>query len=139
MKKIIIISLVLISACWYGCGERSPKRDHIPVIKKNLLKLQTAVKEYNRAAIDSLLSVSILDKNQNSDSLLSFVYGPDRSFLFEQFGMAEFFYTNKQGRIDCFIMDSTRTKDRPFVLFIAYEHDKWLFTSFEEGDTTSAY
>ena len=133
--KIIIVTTVFI----LGCGERSPKRDHIPVIKNSLLKLQTSVKESNRAAIDSLLSVSILDKDQSSDSLLSFVYGFDGSFMFEQFGMAEFFYTNKQGRIDCYIMDSTHSKDRPFVLFIAYEHDKWLFTSFEEGDTTSSY
>ena len=133
--KIIIVTTVFL----LGCSERTPKRDHIPTIKNNLLKLQTSVKEYNRSAIDSLLSVSILDKDQSSDSLLSFVYGSDRAFLFEQFGMAEFFYTNKQGRIDCYIMDSTRTKDRPLVLFIAYEHDKWLFTSFKEGDTTSSY
>lgn len=138
MKKLIIVTIFL-TAIAVGCGERSPKRDHIPLIKNNLLKLQNAVKELNRAAIDSLLSVSILDKNQSSDSLLSFVYGEDFSFVFEQFGMAEIFYTTKQGRIDCYIMDSTRTKERPFVLFIAYEHDKWLFTSFEKGDTTSAY
>jgi hypothetical protein len=137
--KNIIVAIIITIVIAIGCGERTPKRDHIPIIKNNLLKLQTAVKENNRAAIDSLLSVSILDKDQSSDSLLSFIYGFDRLFLFEQFGMAEFFYTNKQGRIDCYIMDSTHTMDRPFVLFIAYEHDKWLFTSFEEGDTTSSY
>ena len=83
--------------------------------------------------IDSVLSPKILEKKQSSDSLVRFVYGDDYSFAFEQFGGAEIAYVMEKGRIDCHIMNSTHTRERPIVFYIAYEHDMWLITSFEEG------
>lgn len=136
LKKILIMTGVIFSCGLLfvaGCGKETPNRDHIPLIKKSLFRLQTGVKEQNLALIDSVLSPKILDKSQSSDSLLKYVYGPGNTFSFEQFGNAEMTYLMEKGRIDCYLMDSTHMSDRPFVLFLALEHDMWLFTSFAPG------
>ena len=131
MKKLYTVFVsVLILLIYTGCGEKKINRDYIPILKENLYKLQVAVKDKNIAQIDSLLSVKILRKKQSSDSLLRFVYGSDNSFNFVQFGNAEIVYTNKKARIDCYIMDSTSSNDRPIVFFLEYDKDLWLFTSF---------
>ena len=115
-----------------NCGTKTPPRDHIPAIKANLLKLQNAVKIQDRASIDSLLSPKILEKGQSSDSLLNYVFNSD-GYDFEQFGQSSITYTFDKGRIDCYIMDSTHTKERPFTFFIVLEHDMWLFSGFQQG------
>ncbi len=130
MKIIFIILLALVVN---SCSDPTPKRNHIPVIKENLYNLQTAVVNKNYAAIDSLLSPKILDKNQSSDSLVRFVYGEDDIFAFEQFGKADIVYTTDQARIDCYVMDSTRQTNRPLILFYTFEHEMWLLSSFETG------
>ena len=66
---IVLASLALLAA---GCSEETPSRDHIPLIKERVYLLQQAVKEKNRAAIDSLMSSEILSYRQGSDSLLRF-------------------------------------------------------------------
>ena len=137
LKKFLVITGVIFCCGLLfvaGCGKETPKRDHIPLIKESLFRLQTGVQEQNRALIDSVLSPKILDKSQSSDSLLKFVYGVGNAFAFEQFGNAEITYIMEKGRIDCYIMDSTHTSDRPIVLFLALEHDMWLFTSFAPGE-----
>jgi hypothetical protein len=127
---VVLASLVLLTT---GCSEETPSRDHIPILKEKVYLLQQAVKEKNRAAIDSLLSPKILSYQQSSDSLLSFVYGPDDRFAFEQFGNCEIAYTSNRARIDCFVMDSTGRKDRPIVFTFVHKHDLWLLKRFEEG------
>lgn len=135
-KATLVIAVLIIALG--GCDKRSPKRDQIPLLKTQLLKLQTAVREHNRAAIDSLLSVKIVSKEQGSDSLLAFVYGSDGGYSFEQFGRYSIMYTTDKARIECYIMDSTAQSDRPIVFFLAREHDMWLYTSFEEGSVEPA-
>ena len=115
-----------------GCGTEKVSRNHFPIIKANLYKLQVAVQEKNLAQIDSLLSVKIFDKKQSSDSLIRFVYDNVDNFQFTQFGNAEIVHSNEQARIDCYVMDSTGSVDRPMVFFLAVEHDLWLFTAFDE-------
>ena len=132
MKKVLLLTAVAI-LIYQGCAERSPKRDQIPLLRNNVLKLQNAVKDHNRAAIDSLLSVKIISKSQGSDSLLNYVYGPQGQFPFERFGNCGIIYTSDKARIECFIMDSTGQTDRPLTFYLAREHDLWLFTSFEPG------
>ena len=133
MLKKYVLLLVVAVVLFAACEKKSPKRDQIPLLQNQVLGLQTAVKDRNRAAIDSLLSVKILDRGQGSDSLLGFVYGPSGDFAFERFGNCDIAYTQDRARIDCFIMDSTVNRDRPITFFLAIEHDLWLFTSFEEG------
>ncbi|MDH3892238.1 MAG: hypothetical protein OEV49_14265 [candidate division Zixibacteria bacterium] len=117
-----------------GCAEEPPARNHIPILKERLFKLQEAVKVQNRAAIDSLLSVQILDVDQDSDSLLKFTYGTDGSFAFRQFATGGIVYTNETARIECYTMDSTQTRDRPLILTYVFEHDQWLLKRFEPGE-----
>ena len=131
MKSLLpILALLLL----FGCSKRTPKRTHIPILKDKLFTLQTAVKEKNRAAIDSLLSPLVLKKQQSSDSLLSLVYGSDGSFAFENFGGADIFYTLDKARVKCYIMDSTHTTDRELVFYYVFDHEMWLISSFKAGE-----
>ncbi len=137
--KVTVVLVLAMVMIYGGCEKKSPKRDQIPLLKEKVFGLQEAVKAENRAAIDSMLSVKIIDNGQSSDSLLSFVYGPDRSFAFERFGNCEIIYTNDKARIECWVMDSTSQQDRPVTFFMALQKDMWLFTSFQQGnpaDTT---
>ena len=129
-----VIVLALLSA---GCNEKTPSRDHIPVLKEKVYTLQEAVKAQNRAAIDSILSPEILSIGQSSDSLLRFVYSPDDQFAFERFGDCEIVYTSDKARIDCFMMDSTAQTNRPIVFTFVYKHDLWLLKRFEPGEVSS--
>lgn len=133
MRKNAALAIMLTVILIFGCQQQSPKRDQIPLLKARIFELQTAVKAKNRAAVDSLLSVSIISKKQGSDSLLSLVYGPQGSFGFERFGNYNIIYTPHRARIECYIMDSTSATDRPLTLYLAREHEMWLFTSFKTG------
>ncbi len=131
--KFLILLTAAMSACLLGCAEQStPSRDHIPLIKEKLSYLQHGVLTKNRAAIDSVLSVKILDIGQSSDSLLNYIYGADNSFVFELFGEPLIIYTEKVAMIECYLMDSTRTKNRPMTLLFSYDNEIWLLSRFEE-------
>jgi len=70
-----------------ACGEEElPSREQIPVLRGRLFALQQALSEQNRGAIDSLLSVDILEFHQDSDSLVRLVYGADGNYPFRQLG-----------------------------------------------------
>ena len=125
----LTMTILLLS----GCDEELPSRDHIPLLKHQVYRLQEAVKTQNRAAIDSLLSPEVFDYGQNSDSLLSFVYGPQGTFAFEHFADCDIAYTSDKARVDCYIMDSTSESDRPVVFTFVYRHDLWLVKRFEVG------
>lgn len=131
---ILLFAAFFLSSCG---GERTPSRDHIPFIKERLSRLQEGVKNQNTAAIDSLLSVDILKKNQSSDSLLGLVYGPGRAFAFESFGQPVIVYTDEVAQVECFVMDSTHQTNRPLVLKFVYSSDLWLLSGFEIDTTIS--
>jgi hypothetical protein len=139
LKRAVLIGLTLMTLFLSGgCTEKAPKRDFIPVLKEQLFKLQQAVKNKDRVAIDSLLSVKILDNKQNSDSLLKLVYNYKGSYFpFERFGNYTIMYTNDRARIDCYVMDSTASDERPIVLTYVYEHDMWLLKRFEAVDKSA--
>ncbi len=131
-KHQILLTVAMI-ACLLGCAEQStPSRDHIPLIKEKLSYLQNGVLAQNLAVIDSVLSVKILDIGQSSDSLLKFVYGIDYSFAFELFGEPVIIYTDKIAMVECYVMDSTRAKNRPITLLFSYDNDIWLLSRFEK-------
>jgi hypothetical protein len=136
--SVAAITAVAFAAGLIGCVEKAPKRDQIPALKEALYRLQVAVKDKNRAAMDSLLSVRILSEKQSSDSLLRFVYNyNDRYFPFERFGNYSITYTQDRARIDCFVMDSSNGEERPIVLTFANEHHLWLLKRFEPGGKQS--
>ena len=139
MKRFVVILLIGIGVvlAWIGCDNRPPDRNQIPILKKRLFELQEAVKDKNRARIDSLLSVKILDYDQSSDSLLSFVYGPDRDFAFEQFALGEIKYGRDAAQIDCFVMDTTHQRNRPLMMTYRKDDDLWLLSRFLIPDSLS--
>jgi hypothetical protein len=126
----------LLTACG---GEELPSREQIPVLRGRLLALQKGLSQRNRSAIDSLLSVDILDLHQDSDSLLSFVYGSDGGSPFSQLGDYTIFFSNELAVIDCFLMDSTARHDRPLRLIYKLDNGLWLLKEFRAGgaDSTS--
>lgn len=134
-KKITILLILLGLMVIWGCSEETPRRDQIPILKGRLLDLQTAVKAHDRAAIDSLLSVKILDREQSSDSLLNFIYGADGALEFSHFGNYDIIYTNTSAEITCEASDSAGTSRRPVMLNYTFEHDLWLLAGFTPGET----
>jgi len=135
MRLLLIFGLlsVLIS-----CSQKTPSRNHIPDIKERVFLLQEAIKDRNQAAIDSLLSTDILDNGQSSDSLISYCFGPDGDFGFERLGNCVIAYTNDNAEARCFVMDSTGAEDRPLRLMWKHQHDMWLLSRFEMGDSTTS-
>ncbi len=128
-----LLALVLGSAC----TEDTPSRENIPVLKERIYVLQEAIRERNRPMLDSLLSSRILTYDQSSDSLLSFCWGPDNSFAFERLGDCEIFYTDDKAFADCFVMDSTGTKERPIHLRFINQGDVWLLERFLDSTQVS--
>ncbi|UCC44697.1 MAG: hypothetical protein JSU65_01850 [Candidatus Zixiibacteriota bacterium] len=133
MRTRVFSFLAAVILLFCACGTETPSRDHIPLLQDRLYRLQVAVAAMNASAIDSLLSLQILEVDQSSDSLLNFVYGPAGGFDFQRFGNYEIFFTDDRARIDCFVMDSTGRQDRPITLTYVFEHDMWLLKSFEKG------
>lgn len=121
-----------------ACDDEPPKRKHIDVLRNKLRRLEKAVVARDRAAIDSLLSVQILDEGQSSDSLLNFIYGPERGFPLAGLSLIEMLYTGDKARIDVEIVDTTGRHRRPATFTLVYEHDQWLFKKFEPGLTETA-
>lgn len=134
-RSALILVLIGISVgAMIGCQrEKLPSRDQIPVIRARLQALNEGILQQDRAAIDSLLSVSILDLHEGADSLLRYVYGPDSLFPFRRLGDYDIFYTEDRAVIDCFIMDSAEDHSRPFKLTFGLEDTLWLLRRFEPG------
>lgn len=122
-----------------GCSEdKLPSRDLIPELHQRLSDLEQAIKANSRAAIDSLMSVEMLDAGQDSDSLLRFVYGANGDYRFVSLANYEIFFTNELAVIDCYIMDSTGQTDRPLKLRFKRDDDLWLLKRFDAGQHDSA-
>lgn len=131
--------LILSLTTAIGCDQQmTPPRDQIPIIKEAVYQLQARVQIQDRAAIDSLLSAEILDNQQSSDSLLSYIYGPTGDFAFEQFGACDIAYTSDNAEATCFIMDGAHRKDRPIRLSFTKTDTLWLLSSFGPGIPDSA-
>ena len=129
---LMLVGSVLIVG---GCGEEKlPSRDQIPILKQNLYALEQAVLGRDRATIDSLLSVEILDAGLDSDSLLRFVYGPNDDYPYYRLGDYDIFYSNDIAVINCYIMDSTEQTDRPLRLLYKHSEELWLLKEFRVGD-----
>ncbi len=132
MRKPLLIVVVFALVACLGCEEeRAPSRNQIPAIRKVVFKLQEGAKAENRAAIDSLLSVKILDFGQSSDSLLAVAYGSDGMFSFAQFDLVGSSFTHDKARVNCVIVDSEGNRGTPIEFTFVYEHKRWLLKRFE--------
>jgi len=115
-----------------GCdSDKLPSRDEIPVLRERVYQLEQAVLRRSPLAIDSMASIELLDAGLSSDSLLSFVYGPEDDFAFARFDNYSIFYNRKFAVVTCEIADSTGEVNRPVKLVFS-KHDKaWLLKGFE--------
>ncbi len=136
-RLIVILLAGAIIIGFVGCGEDTPDRDQIPIIKKRLYELQEAIASKNLAAIDSLLSPKILTYNESSDSLVKFCFNPDGSFAFDRLGNCDIRYAHKKAVVDCILIDSTGQKGKPIHLSFVKQHKMWLLSRFDIGDTTT--
>ncbi len=128
---VFLLSTILISCS----KEKTPSRDHIPLIKEQLSRLQEGVKNKNTSLIDSVLSVNILKNQQSSDSLLKFVYGPEGHYVFESFGEPVIIYTDEVAKVEAYIRDNTHQTNRPVIFLFIFDDDRWLLSKFD-ADTT---
>lgn len=144
-RLTLIGLLALFIFALVGCGpEKTPSRDYFPILKEGLNQLQAAVLARDTAAVDSLVIPKLRKDNKGADSLFRYVYGPDNSFAFEKFGDYEIVYTHSKARIDCYVMDSTGSQDRPTTLIYELTKEHWLLKSIaprtkplHEDDTTA--
>ena len=144
-----LLLIALAVAGLYACSsdEEPPSRDQYPVINARVYDLQMAVAERNRAGIDSLLAAEILKLGQSSDSLLSYIYGPERSRAFSRFDIRSFVQTDKLARVDCHVIDTAGLMVEPSIslTFQLYDDSLWLLKRFDpipddalsETDTSS--
>lgn len=153
MKSVLTIGLMLlIATVFFACNETkkeedTPSSDHALVLHNCLVQLQEAVLAKDPVAIDSLMADD-LKSSEAVDSLLSFIYGPDRSFPLVRFGNYNIIYVEDRARIDAFIMDSMATEDRPVEFTYMLTNDTlWYLKSFRvpekpaierESDSTDA-
>jgi len=140
LSRFFAFACLFLSGLMAACGgDELPSREQIPVLRGRLFALQKGLSERNRSAIDSLLSVDILDIHQDSDSLLRFVYGSDGGSPFSQLGDYTIFFSNELAVIDCFVMDSAARHDRPLRLIYKRDNGLWLLREFRAGgaDSTS--
>ncbi|MCP4685945.1 MAG: hypothetical protein GY867_10955 [bacterium] len=135
----VFLTVAVILGALAGCGEEElPSRDEIPILRQRVFALEQAIASGDPLILDSLLSVEILDEGLSSDSLLGFVFGPDNDFPFHRLGDCEIFYTKEVAVVDCHVMDSTETADRPIKLHFKKFDEIWLLRKFEGGETTPA-
>lgn len=129
--RVQMLGIVLMALVMTTCGERTPKRDYMAVIKSRFDRLQTALREKNGALIDSLSSRTMIRDGMTIDSLLSFAEGPDRTGRFARFGKYEIIYNNKKARIDCPLIDSAGRTYQTVTLTFVRESDDWKLKRFE--------
>lgn len=124
---VLAVSAVLSWGCM--TEPEPPSREQIPLLRQQLFRLQEAVRLRNGAAIDSLLSVEILNEGLSRDSLLRFVYGAADTIPFVRIANYQIVFDNNRARIDCELVDSA-SQNRPIVLTWLLADSTWLLKRF---------
>ena len=155
LKLSIIISGLLIII---SCVEKNPPRDEIPMIKNLLGRFEQAVREKNRAGLDSLIIAEAYEQGYHSTKILADIYGTGDAggtddvggvgdtggFL--KFGSREFVYTKDFGLVKCFIISDTgiaglsgntgsagdiSSAGRPVEITLVKKYDQWYLKKFD--------
>lgn len=122
-----------------SCGEKKlPARTEIPLIKAAVSKVEAAVRDRNQAALDSLMSVRMLDKQLTSDSLISFVWGHIPIQRFARFSDCDIRFTNTNAQCDCSITDDLGAANGGIHLIFSYEEKRWLLFEFSSYSADTA-
>ncbi len=132
---VLFFLVVLAISC---AKEKLPARTEIPLIKAAISQVETAVRERNRPALDSLMSVRMLDKNLTSDSLLSFVWGSIPIQRFARFSDCDISFTNTSAQCNCQITDDAGKTNGGIRLLFSYEDKRWLLLEFSTSGANNA-
>lgn len=103
--------LAAIVAAVAGCEfKKNISRDEIPIIKKSIGEMETAIRADDAAGLDSLLSGEAAQTGTSAQSILDFVYhaGPNDTLTdFVGFTGKQIFFRGDAARVDASIADST--------------------------------
>ncbi|HHI02495.1 MAG: hypothetical protein DRP51_03015 [Candidatus Zixiibacteriota bacterium] len=114
-----------------SCAEKNPPRDEIPLIKNLLGRFEQAVRDKNRAGIDSLIVAEAYDLGYHSTKILSDIYRDLDTGSFLKFGGREFSYTRDKGVVSCFIVSDTADTGCPVEITVVKKYDKWYLKRFD--------
>lgn len=132
MSKFLGLSIVTAGIFLIiSCAEKNPPRDEIPLIKNLLGQFERAVKEKNRAGIDSLIIAEAYELGYHSTKILSDIYPDIETGSFLKFGGREFFYTKDKGVVNCLIVSDTADTGRPVEITVVKKYDQWYLKRFD--------
>ena len=106
-------------------------------------QFEKAVREKNRAGIDSLIIAEAYEQGYHSTKILSDIYGAGDTGgtgQFLKFGGREFSYTKSRGFVKCFIVSDTGTAGstgdtsspgRPVEIIVIKKYDQWFLKQFD--------
>jgi len=132
MKFLAFLFLMIGSIFLAGCQEETPSRDEIPHIKDLIGSFETALKDRNTAAIDSLLSAQILEENLNSSIIIEKIYERTEEDSLYSLGSREFFYIKDRAVVNAnVISSSTDSTGPPVEITLMKSGDQWLIKNIE--------
>jgi|WetSurMetagenome_2_1015567.scaffolds.fasta_scaffold55495_2 hypothetical protein len=131
MRLPVRITFCLILAVLFACAEKEPSRDEIPNIKNVLARFESAVKEKNAAAVDSLIIAEDGNEGYNSTKALSDIYPASSNDKFLTFGKREFFYTRDKAVVNCFIVADSSDPGRPMEITLVKKAGRWYIKQFD--------
>lgn len=133
---LVICQFMLISSC---SEKKLPARAEIPLIKVAISRIEGAVRDRNQAALDSLMSIQMLERNLTSDSLISFVWGQIPIQRFARFSDCDIRFTNANAQCNCLITDDIGASNGGIQLQFSYEDKRWLLFQFSYSDIDSTH
>jgi hypothetical protein len=130
MKNLVPISILaaaLIGAAT-GCEfKKNISRDEIPIIKKSVGEIETAIRADDAAGLDSLLSNEAARSGTSARSILDFVYhsGPNDTLAeFVGFTDKQIFFRGDAARVDASI-SGPGGPVADVTITLKKEHDIW--------------
>lgn len=126
-NRLFPVGIFMLLALLVGaCAKKNPPRDEIPVIKNLLARLETAIKEENAAAVDSLIMAQSYELGYNSTSILEKIDSSLNGRVFFGFGHREFFYTKSEGVVKCSIKADSADTGQPVEILLEKVGETWL-------------
>ncbi len=130
--RLFPVGMFIILALLLGaCAKKNPPRDEIPVIKNLLARLETAIKEENAAAIDSLIMAQSYELGYSSTSILEKIDSHLNGREFFGFGHREFFYTKSEGVVKCAVKADSADSGQPVEIILEKVGETWLIKKFD--------
>lgn len=121
--------MAAVIAAVSGCElKKNISSDEIPIIKKSIGEMETAIRADDTAGLDSLLSSEAAKSGTTARSILDYVYhaGPNDTLSeFVGFTDKQIFFRGDAARVDASISDSAGPV-ADVTITLKKEHDMWL-------------